>query len=175
MTTKALHLDAVSDYTTASFLAAYHRFTARRGIPHAMYSDHGTTFQGADQELTASFHAATRDPAFQNYIAQENTAWHFIPPAAPQFGGLWEAAVRSVKHHIKRAIGTHTLTFEEITTLLCRIELFLNSRPIASVSDALDDYTALTPGHFLIGASLSSIPEPSLLELAEIVYLAAGN
>lgn len=57
-------LDVVSDYTTALFLAAYQRFTARRGIPYAVYSDHGTTFQGADRELTAFFHAAMRDPTF---------------------------------------------------------------------------------------------------------------
>ncbi|XP_011866631.1 PREDICTED: uncharacterized protein LOC105561346 [Vollenhovia emeryi] len=167
MTTKALHLELVSDYSTASFLAAYQRFLARRGTPTSMYSDNGTTFQGADKEMTASFQAATRNPEFQNYLATESVSWHFLPPAAPHFGSLWEAAVRSVKHHLKRSIGTHTLTFEELSTLLCRIELFLNSRPIASVTDSIDDYCALTPGHFLIGSTLIAAPEPSVLELAE--------
>ena len=30
---KAIHLELVHDYSTASFLAAYGRFVARRGIP----------------------------------------------------------------------------------------------------------------------------------------------
>ena len=33
-------------------------------------------------------------------------------------GGLWEAAVKSVKKHFIRVIGTQNLTFEECSTLL---------------------------------------------------------
>lgn len=94
-------------------------------------------------------------------------SWHFIPPAAPHFEGLWEAAVRSVKHHLKRCVGAHTITFEEMSTLLCRIESCLNSRPIAAASDNIDDYRALTPGHFLIGSALVAPPEPSVLDVSE--------
>ncbi|XP_011171896.1 uncharacterized protein LOC105204504 [Solenopsis invicta] len=167
MTTKALHIELVSDYSAATFLAAYQRFIARRGAPSSLYSDNGTTFRGADQELTASYQTTTRDPNFQNYIACEGAKWHFLPPSAPHFGGLWEAAVKSIKYHIKRSIGSHTLTFEELMTLLCRIELFLNSQPIAAASDSIDDYAPITPGHFLIGTSLTASPEASVFDLSE--------
>jgi len=53
--------------------------------------------------------------------------------------------VKSIKHHLKRCIGIYTLTFEEMSTCLCRIEACLNSRPIAPASDNLDDYNMLTP------------------------------
>lgn len=132
-----------------------------------MYSDNGTTFQGADREIKSAYEAVARHPDFVNRLASESTSWNFIPPAAPHFGGLWEAAVRSVKYHLKRCIGHYTLTFEELTTLLCRIEACLNSRPIAAVSDNLDDYRALTPGHFLIGSALIAPPEPSVLAIRE--------
>ncbi|XP_011069284.1 PREDICTED: uncharacterized protein LOC105155081 [Acromyrmex echinatior] len=56
-------------------------------------------------------------------------------PASPHFGGLWKATVKSIKHHLKRCIGLHTLIVEEMSTLLCRIEACLNSRRIAPVSD----------------------------------------
>lgn len=75
---------------------------------------------------------------------------------------MWEAGVRSLKHHLRRVLGAHTLTFEELTTLLCKIEACLNSRPIALLNDTLDDYEALTPGHFLIGSALNVNPEPSV-------------
>uniref|UniRef100_A0A182PWU5 Uncharacterized protein n=1 Tax=Anopheles epiroticus TaxID=199890 RepID=A0A182PWU5_9DIPT len=54
--------------------------------------------------------------------------WHFIPPDAPEFGGLWEAAVKSAKNHLKRVVGNVNLTFEELTTILVEIEAVLNSR-----------------------------------------------
>lgn len=75
--------------------------------------------------------------------------------------------MQSIKHHLKRCVGTHTLRYEELNTLLCRIEACVNSRPIAPISDSLDDYSAFTPGHFLIGANLSAIPEPSVLTVEE--------
>jgi len=47
--------------------------------------------------------------------------------------------------------------------LLCQIETYLNSRPIAAVSDDPGDLSALTPGHFLISRPL--ISEKSVLEI----------
>ncbi|XP_029171148.1 uncharacterized protein LOC114940595 [Nylanderia fulva] len=167
LTTKAMHLELVSDYSSPTFIAAYQRFVSRRGLPQSMYSDNGTTFHGANRELSEAHAKAIRDPSFRNRLASDGTAWQFLPPAAPHFGGLWEAGVKSVKYHIKRCIGLHTLTFEEMTTFLCRIEACLNSRPIAPVSDNPDDYHALTPGHFLIGTSLLAPAEPSVLEFNE--------
>jgi len=167
MATRAVHLEIVDGYSTPAFLGAYARFVARRGLPASIYSDNGTTFVGADREMTVAFRTALRDPNFQNRTAADNVCWHFIPPAAPHFGGLWEAGVRSVKHHLRRMVGAHTLTFEEMYTLLCGIEACLNSRPLAPLSDALDDYEPLTPGHFLIGGALTARPEPSTLNLHE--------
>ncbi|XP_029154848.1 uncharacterized protein LOC114929767 [Nylanderia fulva] len=84
--------------------------------------------------------------------------------AAPHFGGLWEAAVKSTKFHLRRVIGETTLTFEELSTLLAQIEACLNSRPLQALSDDPEDVSALTPGHFLVGAPLLALPEPSLTE-----------
>jgi len=97
--------------------------------------------------------------------ASDGIRWKFNPSAAPHFGGLWEAAVKSTKHHIRiRIIGEVTLTFEEMTTFLTQVEACLNSRPLQPLSDDPDDLSALTPGHFLIGAPLLAVPEPSLVD-----------
>jgi len=60
--------------------------------------------------------------------------WHFNPPAAPHFGGLREAAVRSAKRLLTRVVGSHVLTYEEFSTVLCRVEAVLNSRPLTPPS-----------------------------------------
>lgn len=85
--------------------------------------------------------------------------WHFIPPDAPEFGGLWEAAVKSTKSHLKRIVGNVTLNFEEFSTVLAEIEAVLNSRPLFVTPS--DDQEVITPAHYLIGRPLTAIPEPS--------------
>lgn len=50
---------------------------------------------------------------------------------------------------------------------MSRIETCINSRPLIALSDKLEDYSVLTPGHFLIGGPLVSLPEPSVLKIKE--------
>lgn len=158
--TKAVHLEAVSDMSTDAFLAAFRRFTARRGSCSHMYSDNGTNFVGASKHLAKEVGSIVRDDEVQGQITRVGTQWHFIPPAAPNFGGLWEAGVKSMKHHLKRVIGDSTLTYEELTTLLHQIEACLNSRPLTALMNDPNDVRALTPGHLLIGRELVTPPDP---------------
>ncbi|CAD6225147.1 GSCOCG00011816001-RA-CDS, partial [Cotesia congregata] len=44
------------------------------------------------------------------------------------------------------------------------VEAVLNSRPFSALSEDSEDLTALNPGHFIRGAPLTLIPEPSLIE-----------
>ncbi|XP_025266744.1 uncharacterized protein LOC112638750 [Camponotus floridanus] len=163
--TKAVHLEAASDYSTDAFLAAFRRFTSRRSLCEEVYSDCGINFVGADRELRLLFQASSSDGRrIAHLAASDGIWWKFNPSAAPHFGGLWEAAVKSIKHHLRRVLGDTTFTFEEMSTFLAQVEACLNSRPLQALSDDHDDITALTPGHFLIGAPLLAVPEPSLTD-----------
>ncbi|XP_057339370.1 uncharacterized protein LOC130676878 [Microplitis mediator] len=165
LTTSAVHVDLVSDYSSSGFIAALRRFIHRRGICTALYSDCGTTFQGAYSELKRLFTQGTQEShALLDWATVHQITWHFNPPAAPHMGGKWEAAVKSVKHHLTRTLGESAFTFEELTTLLTQVEGILNSRPLEALSDDPQDPSSLTPGHFLIGRPIVAIPEPSLMD-----------
>lgn len=165
LSSRAIHLDVASDYTADAFLAALRCFVARRGLCRSLYSDCGTNFVGANKQLGELFTASSREgQRIAAYLAEERIEWRFNPPAAPNFGGIWEAAVKSAKHHLRRIIGETTLTYEEMATLLSQIEACLNSRPLQALTDDPEDRAALTPGHFLVGSALNAVPEPSLVD-----------
>ena len=95
------------------------------------------------------------------FCSVQNIKWRFIQESAPHFGDLWEAAVKSMKSHLKHVIGNVKLTFEEFTMVLAQIESCLNSQPLVPLPCDDDVVEALTPGHFLIGRPLESLPDPS--------------
>lgn len=158
--TKAVHIEVVSDLTADSFIAALTRFVSRRGLCASLYSDCGTNFVGASRQIHSSFTQLLKSPLLENFSVAHSIDFKFLPPASPHQGGLWEAAVKSAKYHLKRTIGDQLLTLEELTTLCTRVEAVLNSRPLTPLSSDPCDVAALTPGHFLIGRPLVSAPQP---------------
>ncbi|XP_058838571.1 uncharacterized protein LOC131694141 [Topomyia yanbarensis] len=163
--TKAVHIELVSDLSTQAFLSALRRFIARRGHPSAIYSDNGKNFEGAANELEEVYRML-QDETQINQITSDTTCeritWHFSPPKAPHFGGLWEAAVKVAKRQLYRQLGNSKLSFEDLTTVLMQIEASMNSRPIVPLSEDPNDLAAITPAHFLIGSTMHSLAEPNL-------------
>ncbi|GFU44539.1 uncharacterized protein TNCV_1506531 [Trichonephila clavipes] len=137
---KAVHLEIVSDLTTDAFLATLKRFVARRGKCATISSENAKNFVGANRELKR-LHNLLKFPEekLSSYLSSEGISWNFMPPRAPNFGGLWEAGIEGI----------------------------LNSRPITPLSEDIDDLEVLTPGHFLIGRPITSISEPNLLDKTE--------
>ncbi|XP_062704069.1 uncharacterized protein LOC115264003 [Aedes albopictus] len=171
MAIKAIHFEVVSNLTSDNFIAALHRFVGRRGLPSDIYSDNGTAFVGANHELVALkqlFEDQQHQRKLEEFCAVKGICWHFIPPRSPHFGGIWEAGVKSMKHHLKRVVGETKLTFEELTTFLAQAEAVLNSRPLIPVSDDPNDLSVLTPFHFLIGRSGLTVPEPSYKDVGRL-------
>ena len=162
---KAIHLKLVSELTSEAFIASLRRFNARHSRPRTMWSDHGTNFIGANREIKEMViflkQQQVRERESQ-FCSDEGINWKFMPECALHFGGLWEAAVKSMKSHLRRVVGDNKLTFEEYTTLLTQVESCLNSRPLVPLSNGNDEQCeALTPVHFLIGKPLESLPDPS--------------
>ncbi|XP_075163329.1 uncharacterized protein LOC142235964 [Haematobia irritans] len=161
LSTRAVHLEACSELTTEAFLSTFNRFVGRRGLPNRMFSDNGTNFVGASRALTIEYKAfqKTVNRSIADKYNLHGFSWHFIPPHAPHMGGLWEAAVKSMKSHLRKVAANIKFTFEEFSTLLVRIESILNSRPISPINEDPNELIPLTPGHLLRGAALTAVPE----------------
>ena len=55
LSVKAVHLELVSELTTEAFIACLRRFVSRCGKPRVIWSDNGTSFVGANRELSEIF------------------------------------------------------------------------------------------------------------------------
>ncbi|GFT00410.1 integrase catalytic domain-containing protein [Trichonephila clavipes] len=165
LVTKAIHLEIISDLTSQALIAALKRFISRRGKCHKIFSDNGTNMIGANREIKAlSKLVRDREESLFAFFAEEGIEWSFIPPRSPNWGGLWEANIKSLKYHFKRVAGNSKFSYEELLTLITQIEAILNSRPLTPLSSDVDDLEVLTPAHFLIGRPITAIVEPSLLQ-----------
>ncbi|XP_043259317.1 uncharacterized protein LOC122401315 [Colletes gigas] len=168
LATKAVHLEVASDLSTDAFLNALKRFVARRGRCREIYSDNGTNFVGARNEMQRIkefFADQKRRDTLSEFTVTEGMQWHFIPPYSPHFGGLWESCVKSAKRPLTRVVGETRQTFEELATVLAQIEACLNSRPLCPVSTDPTDLNPLTPGHFLTGSPLMDLPYPDVTDV----------
>ncbi|XP_062699286.1 uncharacterized protein LOC134284451 [Aedes albopictus] len=167
--TKAVHLELVSDLSTPAFLNALRRFIARRGCPTHIHSDNnGKNFEGARNALHELYQMLQREKAsgfIATHCSSQGIQWHMTPPKAPQFGGLWEAAVKVAKKHMYRQLGNAKLSFEDMSTVLAQIEGAMNSRPLTPLTEDPNDLAVLTPAHFLIGTTQSALPDAEVCQV----------
>lgn len=159
--TKAVHLEIAYDLSAAEFVATLQRFTDRRGVPGEIYSDNGTNFRAAQQDLQAikeNLKQQATQTQIIHWAAQRDIQWHFSPARAPHFGGLWEAAVKAMKTCLRKVVGQHRLNLSELMTVVTSAEASLNGRPLAAIESLADDgVEPLTPMHFLTGRPPSAL------------------
>ncbi|XP_008483566.1 uncharacterized protein LOC103520254 [Diaphorina citri] len=113
------------------------------------------------------------EPAIIDHLTGREIQWTFNAPSNPSSGGLWEAGVKSVKHHLKRILNDRPLHYEEFLTLP-RSDRSTPELPTDRSSRFMScgRCSMFDPGHFLIGAPLVARPETNLTDVPSIVSLA---
>nr|XP_027213272.1 uncharacterized protein LOC113806347 [Penaeus vannamei] len=146
-----------------SFIHALERFIARRGEPKEIWSDNGTNFVGAPQELKKAIQEWNQDQIHAHLLKKE-IDWKFNPPAASHMGGVWERQIRTIRRVLSSMIIQQVLDDEAIITLMTVMEGIINNRPITKLSEDPRDARPLTPNHMLMLRSGPLLPPGQFVE-----------
>lgn len=73
--------------------------------------------------------------------------------------------MKSFKNHFYEIAADAAMTFEEASTLVAQVEAILNSRPLTALSTDPNDFSYLSPGHFLIGSTLTAYPDINIMDV----------
>ncbi|XP_068246868.1 uncharacterized protein [Palaemon carinicauda] len=105
----------------------------------------------------------------EKYLSHHHIEWKFNPPTASHMGGCCERQIRTVRKVLSALVKEfgERLNDESLRTLLCEVESIVNSRPLTTVSDSVDDLEPLTPNHLLIPKSYV-IPPPGLFQKDDV-------
>lgn len=153
-----MYIDAVTDYTSAAFIMCFDRLIAKHSQCKRLCSDNGTNFVGAYKELKKAF-KQWHSPEVRDVVNAHGIDWKFITPAAPHQGGIWEAAVKQTKYHLRRLFGNKVYSYEHLITVLSKVAAVLNSRPLYALYDEPNDTLAITPSHLALGRQMV-LPPP---------------
>lgn len=154
---RAVHIEMATSLETDSFIQALRRFIARRGQVKEMRSDNGTNFVGADHELRKAI-KEWNAAQIENSLLQRDIKWMFNPPSGSHHGGVWERMIRSIRKIMNATLREQSLDEEGLQTFFCECEAILNSRPITTPSNDINDLEALTPQHLLLLKTNPNLP-----------------
>ena len=74
-TSRAIHLEVVTDLTVETFLLAFRRFTSRRSMPKIVVSDNASTYLAAAEELQQLL----QSEQLTEVMGRRGVLWNFIP------------------------------------------------------------------------------------------------
>ena len=157
LTTRANHIEIAHSLDTDSFLMAFWRFANRRGFPSEVFSDNGTNLTAGETVLREGIQRLNSE-RIGTRLALREIRWHFSPPAAPHFGGVWERIIQSAKSALRIVLEGRTVNDEVLLTAMSCVENLLNGRPLTHVSVEPDAEEALTPNHFVLGRANPTHP-----------------
>ena len=150
-------MEIVQSLVLQSCLDAVHWFIARTGKPKTKFSDNGSKFVGAANELKAVFKDLNQSEMQRN-LAQNDILRNSILPAAPHFGDAWKSLVKLSKRAIFNIFGRESLKVENLSTIFCIAEQLPNNRPLTAVISDVEDLQWITMNHFLVGGANVSWP-----------------
>lgn len=162
---RAVHLEMVTDLSSAAFVLSLRNFINRRGVPLQIRSDNGRNFVGLKRELRNEANFLDHNEVTK-FLTPLGIKWVFNTPYDPCSGGAWERLIQSIKKSLAVQIIGFTPKLETFQSFLIEAENIVNSRPLTHIPVDPNDSDPLTPNHFLLGcANSTQTPAEFSLEL----------
>ena len=159
-TTRAIHLEVVTDLSVETFMLAFRRFVSRKSLPHIMMSDNASTYLSATEELRGMLNSKELEAS----LGKCGITWKFIPKKVPWYGGYWERLIGLTKAALKKYWGGAHILLIMLQTLGIEVEATLIDRPLTYISDNPRDPQPLTPSDLLYGKRITTLPYRTVTE-----------
>ena len=93
-TSRAVHLEAVTDLSVLTILLVFRCFAAQRSLPQVIMSDNATIYTFTTDELTALL----TSEEIRTAMGRKDIEWKFTPKAPPGLGNsYWERLIGRAK------------------------------------------------------------------------------
>ena len=128
MTSRAIHLELVTDKTSDAFLMAFRRFAYLRGYPSVCWSDHGTNFVGAQsylKETTQNWDIPRVKSVLSDKFGCE-FRWEWNTPHASHQNGVVETLIKSVRQALNTTCKNQAHSEEQWRTFLSEVTYMVN-------------------------------------------------
>ena len=114
---------------TTAFLNGFYRMVNRRGVPMEVVTDTGGCFVAANKELKELV-SDLDEKKIKEATSLQKIKWHFNPPFAPHFGGVFEIMIKSAKWAVYDQFKNADINDEELLSAFAEAEGLINSRPL---------------------------------------------
>ena len=151
--TRAVHLDVATDYSTEAVIHTVRRLMAVRGNVRKIISDPGSQLVRASAEL-CEWRQGWDKTQLERFGHDKGIEWKFIMANSQHQNGVSEVMVKMVKGVQKAlltAVGDTKLSLNEFFTLLAEVGNLINERPIGIKPNEKSATDYLSPNSLLLG------------------------
>ena len=141
-TTRMVHLELQPSLEAPACIRGLERTFSRKPFPKRLISDNHKTF---------------RSTAISKFAAANFIEWKYILELSPHWGGFYERLNRMIKSGLRKTLWKTKSTYEEVETIVIKIEGALNCRPLCYVDDS-DLSEPITPAHLMYGSNIQQRP-----------------
>ena len=97
-------------------------------------------------------------PRVRKFLASKRIDWRFNVDRALWWGSFFERLIQNQKRCLRKTLRNAKLNYDELHTVLVKVEETLNFRSLTYVSSD-DPEEPLTPSHLMHGRRILSLPE----------------
>ena len=151
--TRAVHLDVATDYSTEAVIHTVRRLMAVRGNVRKITSDPGSQLVRASAEL-CEWRQGWNNDQLVRFGNEKGLDWEFIMANSQHQNGVSEIMVKMVKgvqKSLLTALGDSKLSLNEFFTLLAEVGNLINERPIGIKPNDKSATDYLSPNSLLLG------------------------